>query len=80
MTYAAWLAKYGGMACAGGHLGVMVADSKDVDACPPAWCFVPLEDATEEIVQEAIDWTRSGRKTWPDKVGLDQSASRPTGG
>jgi len=69
-SYAEYLTENGGLANTGGHLGVMVAPSKDVDSCPPAWCFVPKELATPELVQDALDWMNRGggkRENWPEK-------------
>ncbi len=68
MTYAQHLATFGGMASCGNHLGIMVTPRKNVEQVPAGWVFIPLEDATEEIVQEALDHARQGRSAWPQKV------------
>lgn len=65
--YAKHLSANGGIANCGEHLGVFVAKEKYVDMCPPAWCFVPLEYATPEIVKGALDWMKAGRSNWPER-------------
>lgn len=65
MSYAAMLARRGGMAACGDCLGVFVGT--DEMATPRGWVFVPLATATEAIVQEAIDAAKAGRTIWPEK-------------
>ncbi len=65
-TYPEFLAKNGGLATTGNHLGVMVAPRNKARNCPPGWVFVPMETATPEIVREALDVSRKGRSDWPD--------------
>ncbi len=58
-------ATHGGICCCGDHLGVMVGT--DISRVPPGWAFIPLADATPEIVQDTIDEVRKGRAQWPEK-------------
>lgn len=62
MTYAEYLAKNGGMATCGEHLGVFVGT--DEAATPNGWVFVPMP-TTPQIVREAIDHAKRGRSQWP---------------
>lgn len=63
--YAKYLATYGGMCNSGQHLGVFVGT--DQNNTPPGWVFLQLGSATDEQVQEALDYARLGRKSWPAK-------------
>lgn len=65
MSFVERLATHGGMATCGEHLGVFVGT--DIRGCPRGWVYVPLEQATPEIVREALDTARAGRKSWPEK-------------
>jgi len=66
-AYAKYLTERGGLATCGEHLGVMVASRECDKQCPAGWVFVPIEQATEEIVQAALDQALLGRKAWPVK-------------
>ncbi len=79
MTYAQHLATNGGMATCTEHLGVMVTPRENIHQAPPGWVFIPLEEATEEIVQEALDFTKQGRSTWPKKEEPVQIPHRTQG-
>ncbi|KKM73500.1 hypothetical protein LCGC14_1409960 [marine sediment metagenome] len=68
MSYAEYLALNGGMASCGEGLGVMVDSDKWCRNVPAGWIGVSLEDATTEIVQEALEQAKNGRKHWPEKV------------
>ena len=72
--YTEMLAQRGGMATCGDYLGVYVGT--DPLATPPGWTYVALP-TTPEIVQQALDHTKLGRSTWPDKVLPDQTTTRP---
>lgn len=65
VTYAEHLARNGGLATCGNHLGVMVGP--EPARCPAGWVFVPQAEATPEIVQEALNTASRGRKDWPEK-------------
>lgn len=67
-SYAQYLASNGGMASCGEHLGVMVTPRENINRVPNGWVFIPLEEATTEVVQEALDFTKQGRAAWPEKV------------
>ena len=62
--YISRLTRYGGMATTGENLGVMVAPEEASSGCPAGWIFVPLGSSIE-IVREAMDRAREGRKAWP---------------
>lgn len=64
-SYAAHLARHGGMATCGNHLGVYVGT--DMAATPRGWVFIPLAEATEALVKEAIDHQNRGRAAWPER-------------
>jgi len=66
-AYHEYLAKVGGFAACGAHLGVFVAHKEHISQCPPGWVFVPLETATGESVKEAIEVAKAGRENWPTK-------------
>lgn len=68
MTYAQHLALNGGMASCGEGLGVMVTPRKNMKLVPAGWVGVPLEEATTEIVQQALDCAKQGRSQWPEKA------------
>lgn len=36
-------------------------------ACPPGWCFVPLEIATVDLIAQAVEHVKRGRDKWPMK-------------
>ncbi len=65
-TYTEHLATNGGLVACGEHLGAMVGP--DEFACPPGWVFVSLEEATPELVSEALALAKKGRAVWPEKV------------
>lgn len=68
--YAKYLAKNGGIANTGNHLGVIITKEKHVDCVPPGWCFLPLGETTAEQVQEALNWMNGDggdRSKWPTK-------------
>ncbi len=64
MTYAQHLAANGGLACCGDGLGVMVTPHENIKQVPAGWVFIPLEEATEEVVQGALEHAKEGRKNW----------------
>jgi hypothetical protein len=68
MSYAQYLASNGGIANCGRHLGVMVTPRENMKRVPAGWVGIPLEEATEKIVQEALDHAKQGRSSWPGKV------------
>ena len=67
MTYAQHLAENGGLACCGDGLGVMVTSLENINQVPAGWVFIPLEEATEKAVWEALDRAKQGRSSWPKK-------------
>ncbi|KKM18369.1 hypothetical protein LCGC14_1666340 [marine sediment metagenome] len=67
MTYAQYLASSGGVAACGKGFGVMVTPMENIHRVPAGWVFVPLEEATEELVQEALDFAKGGMANWPQK-------------
>ena len=66
-SYHAYVARVGGMVTCGDHLGVMVGP--EGSRVPMGWVFLPLgEKTTGEMVREAIEFARLGRKAWPAKA------------
>lgn len=62
------LERGGGMITCGDHLGIFVSPSENIRACPPGWCFVPMEIATPELINAAHEHMTSGngrRSKWP---------------
>lgn len=65
------------MITCGGHLGVFVAEEKDIDNCPPGWVFVDVSTADVAMVREAVECAKAGRTSWPDKViDVEQTAKQ----
>lgn len=65
-SYLQYIARVGGMITCGEHLGVMVGP----EGCrvPNGWIFVPLEQANETLLREAVDLAQRGRAAWPAKA------------
>ncbi len=61
------LERGGGLCTCGEHLGVFISPAANEKATPAGWVFVPLETATEAIIDEAIACAKEGRKHWPPK-------------
>lgn len=64
-SYAEYLAANGGFAASVEGLGVFVG--ADPMRCPAGWVFVPVKEATSVLVQEALDFAKTGRSQWPKK-------------
>ncbi len=64
LYYESLIARGGGMINCGQHLGVMIGPA----GCqvPKGWCFVPIDEATPELIGECCQEVALGRKNWPD--------------
>jgi len=63
--YKGIISRGGGIITCRDHLGVFVAKAENAKRCPPGWVFVDVDAATIEIIEEAVDCVKAGRKEWP---------------
>ena len=70
--YQSLINRGGGMITCGDHLGVYVGTS--MSACPPGWVFIDTSIATVEVIAEAVEHQKVGRKIWPKKENYDSEA------
>ena len=68
----------GGIINTGQGLGVIIGPKDTM--VPVGWCFVPIEIATVELIEECCNAMRN-RNEWPENetTGLKQQVSYPQG-
>lgn len=57
------LARGSSMTCTTGRLGLMIGT--DQEGCPPGWIFIRQEDATVDMILDALEMLDHGRTRWP---------------